>query len=113
MAAGLSRTAGPVNDSRLPRRNQSHLWLSKFVVRFALQTNSVPQFQIQQTPDPVVVVTVLCAMFGEQTLNRFAAEVSAIETARFEQHLSDVLQTWSGEPATPWCWEAEFWPVDN
>src|SRR6266853_4580401 len=97
----------------LARRSHLHRGVATLVVRFALETNAMPQFEIEQSPDEVVIIAMLRAMFIEQLLDRFAAEVSAIQAARFEQHLANRFQSWSGQPPAPRRRKSQLRPVQN
>src|SRR6202790_2850813 len=97
----------------LPRRSHFHRRLANFVVRFAFQTNAMPQLKIEQSPDAIVVVATLRAMFVEKLLDCFTSEISAIQAPRFKQHFTNRFQSWSGEPSAPRCRKSQFWPVQN
>ena len=56
------------------------------VVRFALEADAVPELEIEQAPDAVVVVAMLGTMFVKEFLDGFPAEVAAIQGARLEEH---------------------------
>src|SRR5712671_4171941 len=88
----LTRIAPEMLGSPLPRRRHLHRRLADFVVRFAFETNAMPQFEIEQPPDAIVVVAMLRTMFVEQLLDCFAPEVSAIQGARLKQHLANRFQ---------------------
>ncbi len=82
-------------------------------MRFAFETNAMPQLKIEQSPDAIVVVAMLRAMLVEKLLNGFAAEVSAIQAARFQQHLANRFQARPGQPTAPRRGESKFRAVEN
>src|SRR5208282_683085 len=107
------RSESGVATRLLSRRRHLHGRVADLGVRFAFETNAMPQFKIEQSPDAIVVVTVLRAMLVEQLLDRFAPEVSAIQAARFEQHVADRFETRSGQPSTPRRRKSELRPIQN
>ena len=50
---------GSKGQSPLLRQSQLHRGMSNLGVRFAFQTNSMPQLKIQQTPDAVLIVAMV------------------------------------------------------
>src|SRR5260370_8910460 len=92
-------------------RRQLHRRLVNFAVRFAFETNAMPQLKIEQPPDAIVVVAMLRAMFVEQLLDRFAPEVSAIQPARFKQNLANRFQARSCQPPPPRLPNPQLRPV--
>src|SRR5262249_10778938 len=97
----------------LTRLDRADFRSAYFLVRLAFETHAVPEFEVQQAPDAVVVIAMAGAVLVEEALNCLAAEVSAIETARFEEHGTDRFEARAGEPAAPWCWETELGTVDD
>ena len=65
--------------------------LTHLAVCFALQTHAMPQFQVQQAPDAIVVVAMLGPMFVEEPVNGLAPKISTLQTPRFKQYLPDRL----------------------
>src|SRR5258708_29944366 len=65
------------------RTDEPHLRLPDFAVRVALEANPMPQFQIQQAPNAVVIVAMFCAMLVKQALDGFATEVASVKAAGF------------------------------
>jgi len=45
---------------------------------FPIQEDSLPYFQVQQTPDPALVVSSLLSVVGEKSLYHFRPEKSTI-----------------------------------
>src|SRR4051812_43780985 len=82
-------------------------------MRFPFETDPVPQLEVQQSPDAVVVVAMFTAMFAEKTLNCFAPKVATIEGPRLEQHLPDCFQSRSGKPSAPGCGKPQFGAVND
>src|SRR5258708_17354180 len=95
----------PDTDPLRNRRGQRHSFLPRESFRLTLQANAVPQFQIQQPPDAIVVVAILCAMLGKKALDRFAPEVPTLQASRTHQQLFDSVQPGAGEPSTPRSWK--------
>src|SRR6202158_724469 len=110
---GNSLESAAWKQTRLPRRSHLHRRLANFVVRFAFETDTMPQLKIEKPPDAIVVVAMLCAMFVEQVLYRFAPEIAAIQAAWFEQHLANRFQSWSGQPPAPRRRKSQLRPVQN
>src|SRR5258708_37210369 len=103
----------PDTDPLRNRRGQRHSFLPRESFRLTLQANAVPQFQLQQPPDAIVVVAILCAMLGKKTLDRFAPEVPTLQASRTHQQLFDSVQPGAGEPSTPRSWKPQFAAVKN
>src|SRR5208283_5530646 len=97
----------------LPYRRRLHRRLANLVVRFAFETDAMPQLKIEQPPDAIVVVAMLRTMFVEQLLDRFAPEVSAIQAARLKQHLANRFQSRSGQPPAPRRRKSQLRPVQD
>src|ERR1700674_2870522 len=66
------------------------------IVGFSFHADSEPEFQIQQSPNAVVVVPVSCSVLLEQTLYRCTPKESAIDAARFQKQILDGIQLRSG-----------------
>src|SRR5208283_5611575 len=96
--------------SLLLRRGHVHRRLADFVVRFAFQTNPMPQLKIEQTPDAIVVIAMLRAMFVKQLLDRLAPEITAIQAARLKQHFANRFQPRTGQPTAPRRRKSQLWP---
>src|ERR1700691_2680995 len=77
-------------------------------MRFAFEANAMPQLKVEQPPDAVIVVAMPCPVLVEQFLDGFAAKISAIEAARFEQHGANHFQSRSGQLDAPRSWKAKF-----
>src|SRR5271163_2471310 len=82
-------------------------------MRFAFKTNAVPQFEIEQPPDAVVIVAMLRAVLVEELLDRLAPEISTVEAPRFKQHLADRFQPRPSQPAAPRRRKSELRAVKN
>src|SRR5579863_4515914 len=67
------------------RRRQRDSLLSREPFRLPFDANPVPQLQIQQPPNPVIMIAILRPMFGKQTFNGLALEISALQTPRPSQ----------------------------
>jgi hypothetical protein len=53
------------------------------VLSFSLNAGPVPEFEIQQSPDAIVVIDMTGLVLVEQPLDRRAIEEFSIQTARF------------------------------
>src|SRR5207248_8763068 len=72
------------------RRSVGHQAAARFVINAGtlfFQADAVPQFQVQQTPDAVIVVTMSVAMLRKKTADRLRLEISALNTSRLQQQL--------------------------
>ena len=44
----------------------------------------MPELEVEQSPDAIVMIAIFSAMLGEQALNRLTPEISALKTSCFE-----------------------------
>src|SRR2546427_791500 len=103
---------GPVcSDNRLHTgRNPG---FAAFTSIFPFQTGAMPELEIQQAPDSIVVIAMLCAMLPQECFDRGSFEETPLKAARLQKQTLDVVELRSGEPAAPWGGEAQFGAVEN
>ena len=85
----MSRTQ--LSSKCLGRRNRT-LRLGAIFKRLAIQTNPLPQFEIEQAPDPIPMIPVARAMLSKQPLYGAGVEVSSLDCPWFKQQLLQVVQ---------------------
>jgi hypothetical protein len=71
------------------------------VVRFSFEADAVPQLEVEQTPDAIIVVAIAGSMFAEEFLHGGSFKKTAIHTAWFEQQAFYVVELRTRQPATP------------
>src|ERR1035441_10825131 len=113
LALTLSPVARFAPKIPLPRCRDLQFCHAHLAVRLAFQAHPVPQLQIQQTPDAIIIVAMFRAMLSKQLFNRVAPEISTLQTARFQQHLANRLQARPGEPPAPRRRKSQLLPVEN
>src|SRR5262249_48840320 len=84
-----------------------------FRMGLAFQTYAVPQFQVQQPPDTVIVVAMFRPVLVEQAFDRFPPEISAAQAAWFKEHATNRVQPRAGQPSAPRCGKTELGPVND
>src|SRR6202035_480507 len=57
----------------------------------SFQADPMPQLQVEQSPDAIVVVAVAGSMFPEELLHRGLPKKSTAHAARFEKQLLDAV----------------------
>src|SRR3954451_17889345 len=98
----------------LVSRRSCHRGLYRWSIRdLAVHVNPLPQFQIQQSPDAIVMVAITGPMFPDQLLYRAGFEESALQTSGLEQQISDGIKLLSGQPPAPGRGKPKFRAVKN
>src|ERR1700730_6389841 len=91
------------------------LTLRGLVMQWSLsfQADPVPQLQVEQSPDAIVVVAVAGSIFPEELLHRGLPKQSTAHVARFEKQVPVAVELRAGQPATPRSWEPQLRTINN
>src|ERR1700687_1734062 len=107
----LESLSGTPRGALRNRRRQHRPLRPREPFRLALNTNPVPQLQIQQPPNPVIVIAILRPMLGKNPLNGLALEISALHAPRAGQQLFNRIQPRPRQPSAPRSRKPQLAPV--
>jgi len=54
-------------------------------MRIAFEADPMPQFQVEQSPDSIIVVAIVVSVLIEEAFNGAPIEVTSFETSRLKQ----------------------------
>jgi hypothetical protein len=66
----------------------------------------VPQFEVEQAPNAIIVVAILGSMLAEELFYGGALQQSSVHAARFQKQVLDGVQLSAPQPATPRRWKS-------
>ena len=61
-------------------------------MRFSLQADPVPQLQVEQTPNAIIVIAIAGSMLSQKLLYGSPSEESPGHAARFQKQAFDVVE---------------------